>query len=256
LLLNKKQPLIKTDPMKKLILFFFLGFIAALIVNAQSLQLSDSTGLLQNNTTIFKYGSPSADEILSYIFVKNTKNDSISVNVKKVHLVINTGTMNLLCWGLCFDTSVYVTHDPIVIHAGRTDSTDFSAHYLPNGAPAGISTIRYVFFDANNPSDSVCVNISFDTYPQGIKGFSGKNLFAAFPNPADDYVNFSFSLPAGSEGMVVIRDLLGSSVKEVPVTSVSGKISVNTLDLADGIYFYTFLSNGNQISTRKLVIRH
>jgi hypothetical protein len=242
--------------MKKLVLFFFLGFIAALIVNAQSLQLSDSTGFLPNDTTIFKYGSPSADEILSYVFVKNTTNSPVSVNVKKVQLSTAQGTMNLLCWGLCFDTSVYVTHDPIVIDAGRTDSTSFSAHYLPNGTPAGITKMRYVFFNADNSADSVCVNITFSTYPQGLKDMANPTLVSAYPNPANGVVNFTCLLPQNSEGKLEIRNLLGSVVKEVPVTSLSGKITINTSDLADGVYFYTFLTNGNQVATRKLVIRH
>jgi hypothetical protein len=241
--------------MKKYLLLFCLTGIASLITYSQSLQLSDSTGSIANNSTILKYGSPLADEIVSYVFVKNTTANPISVKVKKVELIALHGTVNLFCWGLCFSPEVFVSPDPIVINAGVTNTTDFSGHYLPNGV-VGISTIRYVFFDANNPSDTVCVNIDFDTYPLGIHNLTGASLSGAFPNPADNMVSFTYSVPQNSMAKVIIRNVLGSIIKEVDITNNSGKLSLNTSEFADGVYFYTFLVNGNSQVTKKLVIRH
>lgn len=241
--------------MKKYLLLFCLTCIAALITYSQSLQLSDSTGPIANNTTILKYGLPSAEGIVSFVFVKNTTADSISVKVKKVELMALHSTENVFCWGLCFAPEVFVSPDPIVIYAGRTDSLNFSGHYTPNGV-IGISTIRYVFFDADNPSDTVCVNIDFSTYPQGINDLSNVTLSNAFPNPANNAVSFSYSVPQNSLAKVIIRNVLGSIVKEVGITNNSGKLSLNTSEFVDGVYFYTFLVNGNSQVTKKLVIRH
>ncbi len=244
--------------MKKYLLLFCLTCIAALFTYSQSLQLSDSTGPIANNSTILKYGLPSADpfyEVVSHVFIKNATNDSISVKVKKVELTALHGTSNVFCWGSCFIPEVFISPNPIVIHAGVTDSLNFSGHYTPNGV-IGISTIRYVFFDANNPSDTVCVNIDFDTYPQSIKDLSNVTLSDAYPNPADNTVSFSCSFPQNSLAKVIIRNVLGSIVKAIDITNNSVKVRLNTSELADGVYFYTFLVNGNSQVTKKLVIRH
>ena len=241
--------------MKKYLLLFCLTGITALFTYSQSLQLSDSTGPIANNSTILKYGAPTADEIVSYVFIKNTTADSISVKVKKVEILALHGTLNTFCWGYCVTPDVFVSPDPVVIHAGVTDSNNFTGHYYPTGV-IGISTMRYVFFDANNPSDTVCVNINFDTYPQSIKDLSNVSLFNAYPNPANNTVSFTFSVPQYSEAKFIIRNVLGSVVKEVGITNNSGKLSLNTSELTDGVYFYTFLVNGNSQVTKKLVIRH
>ena len=241
--------------MKKSLLLFGLTCMTALLTYSQSLQLSDSTGSIVNNSTIIKFGLPSDDEILSFIFVKNTTADSMSVKVRMVKISTLPGTMNVFCWGLCFDTSTYVSPDPIVIHAGRTDSTNFSGHYIPGGV-SGNSTMRYVFFNANTPTDTVCVNVTFAAFPQGIKDLSNITLSDAYPNPANNSVNFSCSVPQSSGAKLILRNILGSVVKEVDIAGISGKFSLNTSELADGVYFYSFLVNGTPRVTKKLVIRH
>jgi hypothetical protein len=240
--------------MKKYLLLLCLTGIASLYTYSQSLQLSDSAGAIANNATILKFGSPSAEEIVSYVFVKNTTSNPMAVKVKKVEVMALHGTSNVFCWGLCYSPEVFVSPDSIVIGAGVTNTADFSGHYIPTEV-VGISTIRYVFFDINNPSDTVCVNINFSTYPQGINTLSNISLSNAYPNPANNTVSFSCSVPQDSDAKLIIRNILGSVVKEVGIFN-AGKISINTSELADGVYFYTFILNGNSQVTKKLVIRH
>jgi len=241
--------------MKKYVLLLCLAVITSLFAYSQSLTLSDSAGPLANNSTKLVYGLPSADEILSHVFVTNTTANTVRVKVKKVEIVVLDGTMNLLCWGLCFDPTVYVSPDPIEIGAGITNNSDFSGHYIPGGI-IGISTIRYVFFNDANPSDSVCFNVDYDTYPQGISKQSDITSTNAYPNPANNSVNFSCSVPQDSDAKLIIRNLLGTVVRDVDINSKSGKLSLNTSDLADGVYFYSVIVNGNPQFTKKLVIRH
>jgi hypothetical protein len=164
------------------------------------------------------------------------------------------GTSNVFCWGLCYSPEVFVSPDSILVDAGTTNTADFSGHYIPTGV-LGISTIRYVFFDINNLSDTVCVNINFSTYPESINELSNVSLSNAYPNPANNAVSFSCSILQNSDAKLIIRNILGSVVKEVGIVN-SGKISMNTSELADGVYFYTFIVNGNSQGTKKLVIRH
>jgi hypothetical protein len=241
--------------MKKCLLIFCLTVTTALFTYSQSLQLSDSTGPVANNSTIIKYGSPSAEEIISYVFVKNITANPVTVKVKKVELMALQGTSNVFCWGLCYSSEIFVSPDSIVIDAGGINTNDFSGHFIPNGV-VGISTIRYVFFNIYNPSDTVCVNIDFSTYPQGIRDLSNITLSNAYPNPANNMVSFSYSGPQNSGSKLIVRNILGSVVREADIAGTSGKLSLNTSELAEGVYFYSFIVNGNSLVTRKLVIRH
>ena len=242
--------------MKKIFLSLLFCGIIGYIGYSQSLALSDSAGAIPNNSNITVSGLPTADEIVSYIFVKNISASSVSVKVKKVELSLVDGSGNTFCWGLCFSTTVYVSPDPKSIEKDSINKIDFSGHYYPT-TKKGVSVIRYVFFVTDNPADSVCVNVTYSAFPLGIGNIQEKpSLSNAYPNPAGNHVNFDNSLQPGNEGQLIIRNLLGSVIKESVLQGTSEKLTINTTDLADGIYFYSFLVNGQNRFTRKLVIRH
>ena len=242
--------------MKKIVLFVFLVIQTCLNVFSQSLTLADSTGPLANNANISRQGYVTEDEILSFVFVTNTSNSPIDVLVKKVEISLIPGSVNTFCWGVCFAPSVYVSPTPLTLNALQTDSTNFSGHYSPFGF-GGASVIRYVFFDQANPNDSVCVNVRYDAFYVGINNQTNKDILSgAYPNPANNTVNFDYSLNHENGGCVIIRNLVGSVVKESFLTSTAGKLSILTGDLPEGIYFYSLMVNGNTVTTRKLIVRH
>jgi hypothetical protein len=242
--------------MKKTILFIFFTLSIFSYGYSQSLALADSSGPVANNSTRTFHGHVNDAELLSYMFVKNTTSATIGVKVKKVELSLISGSVNSFCWGLCFPPSVYVSPDPVDINAHATDSADFAGHYTPNGFE-GISNIRYVFFNQANSADSVCVNIAYDALYEGISDQTAKNILSgAYPNPANNTVNFEYSLNSENEGSVVIRTLPGTMVKKSDLKSSENKVSVFTGDLPAGIYFYSLEIDGKSLITRKLIIMH
>jgi hypothetical protein len=236
------------------VVLFILGICSA--GYSQSLALSDSTGPLTNNATVTRQGHVNDDEIVSYIFVRNTTAAPIDVLVRKVEISVVAGSVNTFCWGLCFPPDTYVSPNPLNLHAMTTDSINFSGHFNPTGF-AGVSEIRYVFYNRLNPSDSVCVNISYNVLYVGINNPVVQNtLSGAYPNPANNTVNFEYSLNTGNTGNVIIRNLLGSVVKKSVFNGSEGKLAVYTGDLPEGIYFYSLDVDGKTMTTRKLIVRH
>jgi hypothetical protein len=241
--------------MKKTVLFLFFTISIFSYGYSQSLALADSSGPVANNSTRTHIGHINDSEILSYMFVKNTTSATLSVKVKKVEINLVSGSVNTFCWGLCYPPTIYIS-DPVNINAHATDSTDFSGHYSPTGYE-GTSTIRYVFFNVANPSDSVCVNMAYDALYVGISDQTAKNILSgAYPNPANNTVNFEYSLNSVNDGSVVIRNLPGMVVKKADLKSTENKLSIFTGDLPEGIYFYSLEINGKSMSTKKLVIMH
>jgi hypothetical protein len=244
--------------MKKLLLIAWLTGIAAFYGYSQmSLSLSDSTGSVRNDSTIIRSGLPSDLEITSYIFIKNNKAADIQVKCKKVEMSLIQGTANYFCWGLCYGSNVYISPNPVTIAAGINNTLDFSGHYSPHDS-IGESIIRYVFFDMNNPSDTVCFNVKYVTVHVGVNDISAvkENTVRLYPNPVNGTANFEYNVPAGTNAGIVIRDILGSVVREIPVSMASGKVTISTSDLPAGVYFYSLMEEGRPVTTGKLIVRH
>jgi len=242
--------------MKKVILFVFFVLSTFYYGYSQSLTLADSTGPLTNNANVTRLGHSDGIDILSYFFVHNTTSATVAVKVKKVEISLIAGSVNTFCWaGLCYGPNTYVSPDPEYIDAHATDSVNFSGHYATTFS--GASIIRYVFFIESNPSDSVCVNVTYNAYPVGISNQTARTILSgAFPNPANNTVNFEYSMNRENAGSVIIRNLLGSVVKKSTLTSEEGKLSIVTGDLPEGIYFYSLDVDGKTMTTRKLIINH
>lgn len=237
------------------ILFFsmmtFYGF-------SQSLVLIDSVaGELANGATIYKSGvNSTSGEIVQYMAVKNISGNDAAVMVKKTAVDTVPGTYNLFCWGLCFGPETYVSPEPLTVQTGTTNWLDFSGHYTPIGI-AGATTVRYTFFIDRNPDDSVCVNVIFMAFPLGTPETESRHasISDAYPNPAKDIVSFNVTLSEGANGNLIIRNLLGSKIREMALTPATGKVTVPVSDLQEGVYFCTFEMNGTALMTKKMIVR-
>jgi len=242
--------------MKKLLLFIYLTGILSFIGYSQiNLTLSDSTGAVANKAEITFRGSPSKSDIESYIFVTNTSDNSINVLVKRVRISL-IDSSDSFCWGLCYDSTTDVAHLHVAIPAHTKDTLSFSGHYNPHGL-VGVSSVRYVFYDERNTADSVCFVALYNTYGVGIENQGpAKDLVRVYPNPADKMISIGYSIGAFSDASLVIRNLLGSAVRSISLQNSEGLVNVNTIELNDGIYFYSLMVNGETKITRKLIIKH
>jgi hypothetical protein len=78
------------------------------------------------------------------------------------------------------------------------------------------------------------------------------------PNPANDGTIISYNLTESSDVVISMTDVAGKVVyTENRLNQPAGlnNTSVNTADLANGVYFYTVTANG-VTATQKLVVQH
>lgn len=244
--------------MKKILLFialFALGYTAS----AQSLALTYEGNTLASNSTIMVILDPGVEVVTAYIGCINNNADTVSVKTKKIIQPGDTlaETSNYFCWGACFPPYIYISPNSIPIEPGATNN-DFYADYEPRTI-IGVSTITYVFFNADNPNDSASVTVQWNASPAGLGQdlLKQMKLSDAYPNPASTVARIDYSLPAGMENShLVISNLLGAKVKEIPVSSLQGRIDIPVSDLPNGIYFYTLKTQNNLAITQKFVVRH
>lgn len=241
--------------MKKTLLAIFAGFsISGAIAQTTTLQVQNAPATV--------YGGYTQAMPLAVSFpVVNTGSQPVDVKVARKIISEVSGSENNFCWGInCYPPFVSVSPDAETIAVGSSNSS-FIGDYIPNGQP-GVTTIRYSFFRASGPADSVHVTVRFDASSavMGSRKELGANAITISqpkPNPANDMTAIEFSLPANSRNNKLrIFNAIGGLVKEVALTQKQGTAIITTSSLANGVYFYTLQVDGRSVETKKLIVRH
>lgn len=247
--------------MKKLFLLASLLVVAALFGVAQNIQLIYKGAVLPANAMVDQAGNPDTIEIVSYLVVKNAGSASIDVVCKKSHLSLLDSTETSFCWaGGCYPPTTFVSPNHTTLAPGA-ENNEFSGHYIRLNKHAylpGESIIRWVFYNRNNPSDSNSVTVKYTTYPMGLaETISGRvHLSNVYPNPADAFAKVDYVIPSGSEGRIVVRDMVGNTLFSQMISNGTGNVQINTSGMATGIYFCSLVVNDKMVETRKVVVRH
>jgi len=237
-------------------LLMLCAVIIATSAMSQSFQLSDTSGILPNGSDVYVSGDTSISNTLTKgLTLRNISGGDVSVIVRKIIVNSIQGSINSFCFGTnCYPSTAY-TSDTVGIVSGFF--TDFSGDYKPNGH-TGESIIRYVFFNVYNKTDSVGITVHYNATPAGInKAVATKTEISnPYPNPAGYYTSINYNFPLSTiKAKFVLRDVLGSKVKEMNIYETEGKLTLNTSDIKEGVYFYSFIIDDKLILTKKLIVR-
>jgi hypothetical protein len=247
--------------MKNRLLLFSILAMIVFAGYSQSLSLSNQNGPIVPNSIIIQPGTPDSVTLNTYIDITNTGNAPLNVLCRKTELNMIDSTRTFICWAnFCYAPHIYVTPNTQSIGSGET-YTGFKgiyAHDTYNFFSVGESVVRWTFFDQDNLNDSVSVTVRYPTYPVSIGELYGSVsvLSAIYPNPVSFTANTEFTVPRGSQGSILIRDVVGAVVQTYLVPAGTGKIQMNVSNLSDGVYFCSLLIDGRPAHTRKLIVRH
>jgi hypothetical protein len=224
------------------------------ITFGQSISLSKDGNPIEPNSTLYVIGDPTDAVIQVHVDVTNTTGSDLLIKAKKVIHEGDTlaNTSNYFCWGACFPPFVYESGD-VLVGAGQTNN-EFTGDYEPHTVP-GKSMISYVWWVSDNPSDSVAISVEYNASPASIAEQQSV-ISRAYPNPATDHVTFDYSISGNaSDSYIVISNILGARVMEIPITDNDGSVKMNVSELTEGVYFYSLVSEGVKVETQKIIIR-
>lgn len=217
-------------------------------------EITDSTLMLQSPDNNGWVGFESLD---LYVKVVNTGFSNLEIGAKKIENdSLQPDVQHTICFaGTCYAPSVFISPNHITLLPGESDS-GFVAHYLFDNRihVRGLNNVTYVFYDVNNPSDSVFVNVIYNTVTiTGIDEVSGSNSeVISFPNPVNQNVNFKLK---DIESCTILNSQ-GANLKDISFGSDFNELSINTKDYPCGIYFYTFIDkNKRRYSGKFLIVR-
>lgn len=78
-----------------------------------------------------------------------------------------------------------------------------------------------------------------------------------YPNPASEYAELDYSISTGvREAKLIIYNVLGSQMQELPLNKAERKLRVNTSEMPTGLYFYQLSLEGQKVATKKMLVRH
>jgi len=246
--------------MKKLLLTLTM-IMSVMALSAQIFTVTEkeSGNVVENNASYVIYGDGVDTWGELNIEFEVTANEDTRLIGEKVEVQNVENTMNYICFGLCLSPSIYAT-DPYPMTAGQ--SVVFSGHYMYsndiNEVLSMEQVMKYYIYPANNPDDKFVINVIFKYSLEGVEDNDAVAEFSnAYPTPASNVVNFDYSFNSSvNSAIVAIYNMMGQEVLRSDISSMTGKLSLNVSDLADGVYFYSLVVNGKTEKSSKLVVRH
>ncbi len=247
--------------MKKLSTFF-LAFISITYAYAQSFELRDTIGNVVTNQTInvTNLGGDIYSVFDAEISVKNISATAKQVKCKRVILTAPPAAMtNYFCWTLCYGPNTNVSPTPENINANATN-TKFKGYLNPNGV-VGSASIRYVFYDTNNTTDSAYITVNYNV--TSTSSLININKLSAavsnvYPNPSNGNAFVKINDQSAFYGKTVaikIYNMLGKEMGVKTTTAMPEIIAINNIaDLPSGIYFLTMLVDSKTITTKRFAI--
>ncbi|HKR05360.1 MAG TPA: T9SS type A sorting domain-containing protein [Bacteroidia bacterium] len=235
--------------MKKIFYSVFLMLaISCFRVHAQSsftlqnlnnyLQGSSSTYLFEGSVDVIN-NSASAKDVIMFRKINN----------------VASGHESYFCWGTYCYAPSKDSSDPEHMSPGSLLLACADLTTLADG----LSTVTYCWFDANNPSDSICLEFIYDI-TTGINEAANANaefLSLPHPNPADTKTTIFYHLKNHDAGSgIIFYNVIGSKILEVKSDGSKEELQLNTASFPGGVYFYSLISDSKVIGTNKLIVTH
>jgi hypothetical protein len=198
-----------------------------------------------------------------YIDLVNTSEQDINLMIRRELVNVMQNVITYFCFEDCYNETVDISDKPYSFKAGDTCSTDnknnpyFYVHYDPQNQN-GTSIIKFNFYDDDNPSDKSSVIFKFISTTTGIADNQLTQVsLNAYPNPATTKVVIQHDLKnqVSGETRLLLSNVMGATVKSIPISSTSGKTQIDVSDLASGIYFYSIATGGKISGTKKLIVK-
>lgn len=216
------------------------------------LGLSDLNGEIFTDSRIKVEGAHTT-AMLHEFTVTNHSLNAMDVQVRRIDLYLVPGSESFFCWGACYPPEITQMPEPVSFAPGQA-SEGFSADYDPK-SHSGTSTVTYVFYDVNNPADSVWVNFAFDGQAAGTNNPDASPVFAVYPNPAVRFVEVNYQILSNFRQVSIhLSDLTGRTVRQQAIQSRYGQTRLDVSDVPGGLYLVSLYADNQLIQTRKLVI--
>ncbi len=187
-------------------------------------------------------------------------------NLSSTWSSVSAANLKYLC-----DTNTYIWsldvsfgHNNVLYVMTQEEDTLVGNNYTPNngskfGSPHLNQVLRTVKIDPNTLAVSDAPNPC--STPAGIKEVSSSIedfLISNYPNPAQDYTIFDYTIKSVAFTKIEIFDMSGNSI-DIPLNQKLEigryKTLVNISSLSNGVYFYKITINNMSVSKKLIIVK-
>ncbi|MBT4399583.1 MAG: T9SS type A sorting domain-containing protein [Bacteroidetes bacterium] len=240
--------------MKKLYVCFVWGLVLVSTASmSQSLSLNNGTDDFSNDT-LYVFGTTDSVLLEAHIRVHNETEEDVEVMAKKTEVSVVQNSENTFCWGACFPPFIFESPTAIKIAANANDYNSFIGDYSAN-ENEGTTVIRYTFYNAANPEDSVALVVFYQIGAAGVKDWAvDPGQIKLFPNPANNQVEIRFPLVLTRITKVNILAITGQNVIKRSLIPGEQSMRINLAQIPQGHYFICLSDETGNAHYRKLII--
>lgn len=235
--------------MKYLTLTFLLCLVFA-VSHGQGFEVVSSNS---------SYSGSIGEQIKAPVKIKNLSDKPIQVVFKRLDKVIGSSQRNYFCWDdECYDAAT--DEIPLSKRINPGETSDKFESILEAGLVAGISTVKYLIYDRDNPSEPIEYEINY-IVEEAVSASVVFNtpqirINEVYPNPVREFAIIDYNIHIEQvEAKIILHNVLGSVVGEYDLSYFETKLKINTEEFNPGVYFYTLHLDNDGVLTKKLIIR-
>ena len=233
-----------------------LIFLIVILILFGFSTIAQSIEILHNNKN---YHGNIGSKIEAPVTIKNNSNRILNLMVQRVSSQIGSTQSTFFCWdNECFGKDTYTLPTSRKLAPGEESSAFLSV--LEAGLTEQFSTVTYIFYDRDNPSDAVSYDLNYNVEEKEIKGLLYESqditLSDAYPNPVSEKAIIQYRFfDETKEAKILIHNVLGSIVGEYKLLPVENQLKISTQELNPGVYFYTLYLDNKGLVTKKLIVK-
>lgn len=254
--------------MKK-ILLFVAAAVAAVSVQAQSVQMMYKGEVLQDGAVVevTEYDAEAGEMPWHVEFKNNTGTDvevimsyeSYDNKYSELMGIPGFGDGLSLCTWQCV-AGESVTAPAFYVDAeGNPDCAFHTAFMIMSNQPDfggyqdAYIKADYMLVNAANEDDFTYVTVIFDyaKYVAAVNKAGVNNNMNVYQRGANLVCNYAFD--AVAERSLVVTNIVGARVANVALDGNNGEVSLDRL--SKGVYVYTLVENGRNVKSQKIVVR-
>lgn len=235
--------------MKKNLLIILLSSLVFCFANAQSFDVIDENDNSIVSTNFNLETEPEVTIVYDFRIV-NLTSESINTRIEKKVINAVDGSVNFFCIpsGLCIQPASMMSP---VFEVEALDTTKVcQLDYIP-GSNTGTSTISYVIFNDDDPSDYVEFTVNFVVGGNNVLQTKNKSI-SVYPNPAKDFIVVEHS--GCSNSIIEIYNMLGNIVARYESKEFGSSILIDSGKWNNGVYFARLTLDNNASKTIRFVV--
>lgn len=194
---------------------------------------------------------------IDFISFKNISSQPRSIFVQLHRLILANNSQMLMCFdGNCIIDTISST--PLALNPNIL-FTEFDLQYSYENKDLSIGKINILDESSMEVLGSCIVKYSDNTVsltkPDKVNNVLSMDVY---PNPVMNNAIIKYNLPSiYSDAKIIIRNMVGSIVRSYDINNPGiGKQQFSVSDMQNGVYFYSLVSKGKNLSTKKMIVKH